>query len=64
MADFDPQEVIRVATHAINFLQDYFACEYPAKKSDFVFWPGHNWLGLSSHGVMSFSENLIPREMA
>ena len=58
----DTDEIFKVASHSLNYLSNYLDHPYPYKKLDQIFWPGHNFLGLSSQGILSYNEELISGE--
>ena len=58
----DTNEIFRVSSHSLSFLGTYLDHPHPYEKLDQVFWPGHNFLGLSSQGILSYNEDLISGE--
>jgi aminopeptidase N len=58
----DTDEIFRVTSHSLDYLGNYLDHPHPYKKLDQIFWPRHNFLGLSSQGILSYNEELISGE--
>ena len=60
----DHEEMFLATRNALNFYSKYFGYNYPFSKCDQVFDPSHKYDGLSSQGIISYSEKFIYNEEA
>lgn len=58
----DTDEIFKITSSSLDFLGNYIGSPHPYSKLDQIFWPRHNYLGLSSQGILSYSEELISGE--